>query len=426
MNSYANYQSAIRYLEGLANLPTQQPYLAGGSGDRSIHLKRMDSFLSQIGHPEKTLKIIHITGTSGKGSVTNMLHEVLHAAGHCVGSFTSPFVTTSIEKIKVGTRYISPGEFAEIVEELKPIIDRAYLFGPYERPTYFELFFAIALLYFKRMKCEYALLEVGLGGRYDSTNVIRRPLITAITNIDYDHREILGNTLQKIAYDKAGIIKSNSAFITTEKRPRLLRLFRRICEEKRSTYQALCVSGGYRVENESLVRAIGQKLGIDKWSIDRGTRTAFLACRFELMQTKPMVVLDGAHNRAKIRTTVNNIHALRYRKLHLILGFAKNKDQTSILEQIIPLADHVYLTRFQIKDRACAPPKELYLSAKSHLRPKATREVFLDPQRALDRALEAANDEDLVVVTGSFFLAGELRERWIPEERILRRRRAMG
>ncbi len=426
MNSDTSYQNAIRYLEGLANLPTQQPYLAGGTGDRSIHLKRMDYFLSLVGHPEKGLKMIHITGTSGKGSVTNMLHEVLHAADHRVGSFTSPFVTTSIEKIKVGARYISPGEFAEMVEELKPVIDRAYLFGPYERPTYFELFFAIALVYFKRMKCEYVVLEVGLGGRYDSTNVIRRPLITAITNIDYDHMDILGNTLEKIAYDKAGIIKPSSLFFTTEKRPRLLRLFRMICKEKRAAYQAIRVSGGYRAENEALVRAIAKKLGIHNRSIDRGIRNACLACRFELMQKEPMVVLDGAHNRAKIRTTVTNIHALRYRTLHLILGFAKNKDQTAILEQIVPLADRLYITRFQIKDRACTPPKELYLSAKDYLKPRAMCEVFLDPQRALQKALEIAADEDLIVVTGSFFLAGELRERWISEEQILRRRRAMG
>lgn len=355
-----------------------------------------------------------------------MLHEVLHAAGHRVGSFTSPFVTTSIEKIKVGSQYISPSEFVEILEELKPIIDRAYLCGPYERPTYFELFFAMALLYFKRMKCDYAVLEVGLGGRYDSTNVVQQPLVTAITNIDYDHMEILGNTLQKIAFDKAGIIKPNSSFFTTEKRPALVRLFRDICREQGASYQAIRVPGGYRAENEVLVRAIAQKVGVDERSMSVGMRKAFLACRFELMQTEPMVVLDGAHNRAKIRTTVNNIRALHYRKLHLVLGFAKNKDQTSILEQIIPLADHVYLTRFQIKDRACAPPKELYVSAKEYLRPKATSEVFLDPQRALQKALEVAAKEDLIVVTGSFFLAGELRERWIPEERILRRRRALG
>jgi len=158
-----------------------------------------------------------------------MIHEVLLVSGKKVGSFTSPFVVTSIEKVKVGELYISPEEFADIVEYLKPFIDEAYISGPYGRPSYFEIFFAIALVYFKQQKCEWVVLEVGLGGRYDATNIIERPIVTAITNIDYDHTEILGKTLKKIAFDKAGIIKTGAEFFTTEQNKSVLAVFSEIC-----------------------------------------------------------------------------------------------------------------------------------------------------------------------------------------------------
>ncbi len=426
MNSHFSYQKAIRYLEGLANLPTQQSYLAGGSGDRSVHLRRMRYFLDLLGNPDRGMKFVHITGTSGKGSVTNLVHEMAVAAGVHVGSFTSPFVTTSIEKIRVGTRFIEPQRFADLLQQIKPIIDRAYFSGPYGRPTYFELFLAIALLYFKDQKCELVLLEVGLGGRYDSTNVIEKPLITAITNIDYDHMEILGNTLRKIAQDKMGIIKHGSVFFTTEKRPALLKLFRAACNEVGAICSPLCVKDGYQAENAALASAIAKRLGIGSQAIQQGIDAARLPCRFEVMQTGPCVVLDGAHNRAKIRTTVENIKQLRYRKLHLVLGFAKNKDPKAILEQVIPLADAVYITRFQMKDRLCAPPDELSHMSKKYLKQGVSSKVFLDPNDALKQALAKAQPKDLIVATGSFFLAGELREWWIQEETILKRRRAFG
>lgn len=228
----------MSFLQGLNNLPLDGDYLVDKHhADR--YIKRMRYFLNLIGNPDKGMKLIHIAGTSGKGTVTNMVHEILLASGKNVGSFTSPFVTTPIEQIKVGDAYISPDEFADIVEYLKPFIDVAYTEGPYGSPSYFEIFFSIALVYFQRKKCDWVVLEVGLGGRYDATNVIERPSVTAITNIDYDHTELLGKTLRKIASDKAGIIKSGSAFFTTEQRPALLKIFSSICDEKRVAFRAL-------------------------------------------------------------------------------------------------------------------------------------------------------------------------------------------
>lgn len=262
MKNFEKYFAAAAYLKGLSNLPLRSDYLVDHKHP-GRYLDRMKYFLDLIGKPDRGVKFIHIAGTAGKGTVTTMIHEILHVAGKKVGSFTSPFVTTSIEKIKVGSKFISPNTFADIVEGLKPFIDESYRTGSYGRVSYFEICFAIALLYFQKRKCQWVVLEVGL---------------------------------------------------------------------------------------------------------------------------------------------------------------ADNKDSKAILEQIIPLADHVYFTRFQIKDRKCAHPKALLASSKQYLKKSARARIPLDPWLALSETLKIADKKDLILVTGSFFLVGELRKRWITEERILKNR----
>lgn len=423
MNNFERYNKAIYFLEGLSNLPLESEYTAKGQKSE-IYLKRMRYFLDLIGNPDRKLKFIHIAGTAGKGTVTTMVHEILHAAGKNVGSFTSPFVTTSIEKIKVKDKYIAPGELADIVEELKPFIDKAYLEGPYGRPSYFEIFLAIAFIYFQRQKCEWIVLEVGLGGIYDATNVIEHPAITAITNIDYDHTEILGKTLKQIAYNKAGIIKKGSNFFTAEQRLPMLKMFKDICREKKVPFYQVPRQASYQEYNRALASAITHSLGIGGAAVKKGIRNSRLQCRFEVMQGRPQVILDGAHNRSKIRSTIDNLKNAKFKKLRLIIGMAENKDSTSILEQIIPLADKVYASRFQIKERKCAHPKMLLEKSRRYLKKNARMEMFLDPERALSSALQEAGKGDLVLVVGSFFLAGELRKKWFPEKWVLEYRKS--
>ena len=422
MNKFQGYFRAVDFLQGLNNLPLDGDYLVDKHhADR--YIRRMRYFLNLIGNPDRELKFIHIAGTSGKGTVTNMVHEILFASGKNVGSFTSPFVTALIEEIKVGDEYISPDEFADIVEYLKPFIDAAYTEGPYGSPSYFEIFFSIALVYFQRKKCDWAVLEVGLGGRYDATNVIERPLVTAITNIDYDHTELLGKTLRKIAFDKAGIIKPGSAFFTTEQRPALLKIFSSICDEKRVAFRALPRQSDYREYNTELATALARHVGVSDESISRGINNMRLPCRFEVVGRNPIVVLDGAHNRAKIRSTLANLRRMTFKKLHLIIGIADNKDHVSILEQVIPLADSVSFTRFQSRERKCAHPKELLKKSAGYLKNLARVRMFLDPERAVSQSIQDANRDDLVLVVGSFFLAGEIRKRWFSEELILEKRK---
>src|SRR3989338_9980293 len=166
MPKFERYHQAVNFLEGLANLRYKY-YARDKHGDKSLYLRRMRYFLNLLGNPDRGMKYVHVTGTAGKGSVANLMQRVLMAEGFRVGLFTSPFVTTTIEKIKVNDIYISPNEFADLLERVKPVIDKAYAKSPYGGLAYFEVLIAMGFLYFKRQKCDWAILEVGMGGRFD-------------------------------------------------------------------------------------------------------------------------------------------------------------------------------------------------------------------------------------------------------------------
>ena len=357
--------------------------------DPTVYIKRMQWFLDLLGNPERNFKYVHVTGTAGKGTVAAMIQQALSKNGKRTGLFTSPFVTTSIEKIQVGDLYIDPNEFAEIVENIKPAIDKAFAKCPWGGPSYFERFLAIAFVYFKKQKCDWVVLEVGCGGRYDATNIIPAPVYSVLTNIDYDHTHILGKTLTKIAKDKSGIIKKGSKFFTTEIRPQLRAMMENICREQGASFTY--VKGG----NKELVEAMGYK-----------AENVKLPATFDIVQQRPLIIIDGAHNRAKMRYTAERLKRLKYDKLHLIVALAANKER-DILDAIP--ADFVYPTKFQSVDRQCTNPVKLYPGSP----------IFTDSSQALDAALQAAGPEDVILITGSFYLAGELRACWHSEMDIL-------
>ncbi len=423
MNKFLKYHEAVAFLEGLSNMPVKKNY-AEDRNQPSLYLERMKYFLKLLKNPHEGFKFVHITGTAGKGTVATMVFEMLQLENKKVGLFTSPFATTSIEKIKDNDGYIEPDTFADIVEGLKPFLNQAHLTGPYGRPSYFEIFLAIAFIYFKMRKLEYVVLEVGMGGRYDATNIISNPLVTAITNIDYDHTKVLGKTLNKIAYDKAGIIKKGGIFWTSEERRHILDIFRSVCKSNNTTFNHIPKHANYREYNLALSANIANSLGVSSKHIEEGAVRAKLPCRFETMQKGPIVVLDGAHNRAKIRSTVSNLKEMLYAKLFLIIGMAHDKDSNSILREVVPRADYMIFTRFQIKDRKCADPVDLERRSVKFKKKSAKTEVLLDPKLALKKAIKMAGKNDLILVTGSFFLAGELRKGWFSEEYVLRNRKS--
>ena len=229
------YQKDILFMESLVNIPKKNYLLK--VKDRSIFVERLRKFLTLVGSPEKKLKFIHIAGTSGKGTTSKLLEHMIADAGLKTGSFTSPFATTSIEKISIDQRLISPKSLHQILEyKIKPALDKYLLEFSEDQISYFECFLVIALIYFVEQKCDWVVMETGMGGEHDASNVIVNPKVTAITNIAMDHIETLGPKKSDIAKNKAGIIKRNSLFLTTEKDKKLLKIFKNKCKKEKYNF----------------------------------------------------------------------------------------------------------------------------------------------------------------------------------------------
>jgi dihydrofolate synthase / folylpolyglutamate synthase len=444
---HEKYHEALRFLESLRNLPGPSFMKKSRRRRRKFFIKRIDFLLELLGRPEKKLKFIHVTGTAGKGSVTAIAQAILTAAGKKTGGFFSPHVTSVVERIKIGDEFISPEEFASLTERLKPFLDRCALESPYGIPSFFEISLALAFLYFSEEKCEYAVLEVGIGGSFDATNVIRRAEVCVITNIGWDHRDVLGKTKAEIARDKSGIIKPGSRFFTGERSPEMLKIFRSACLENNSEFNRvkfdyqiikndlgglqfkyddyvfrMRLIGEHQAENAILaIKAVEQIVGNDHSAIKQGVEAATMPARLETMQKNPLVVIDGAHNVAKMKAAAKFIAAVKARKIFLVIALANNKDLSGIFRQIIPLAGEIFLTRFLDAERKSCDLKRMLKAARRITAKKIS--VFSDPPAAFAAALESAGQDDLIFVTGSFFLAGELRKKWFSEDYILKKRK---
>ncbi|MBU1202436.1 hypothetical protein KKH39_00065 [Patescibacteria group bacterium] len=424
-----NYQKDIEFIEGLSNIPRQNYLL--GIHDRAHFISRLENFLSLVGSPHKGQNFIHVTGTSGKGTTVKVLESLIANARLKVGSFTSPFATTSIEKISINNKLISPQELHQILEnDIKPALDKYVLKFKTEAISYFEVWLAIALLHFKNKKCNWVILEAGLGGRHDATNVIANPKVTAITNVGMDHMEILGNSKSAIAKDKAGIIKKNSIFITTEKNPKLLKIFLSVCKNKQAWYiQPSPLSKNYQLSNYfdtkrqrknlDLALNILDVLKIKPKNIQSVINSFGLICRQEIISQNPLIILDGSHNGDKLSNLIEFVKKQKYKKMYLILGFGFTKHYKVPLKKLIPLANKIYITRYLISGKKTADLKKLKIASQK-ISPKTPINIYHDPYQALESALKSAKQSDLILVTGSFFLAGEIRKKWVSEEYIIK------
>ena len=296
------------------------------------------------------------------------------------------------------------------------------LCGRHGAPSYFEIMMAIALIYFKKEKCEYVVLEVGLGGRYDATNIIKKPIITAITNIGLDHTQILGSRRIDIAKDKAGIIKKDSVFFTTEEDPKILFIFKNECVRVGAEYHPLIVKGlDYSSRNRLLAGSICENLGIIKNVSDIDSDIE-LPARFEIIRKRPLIIIDGAHNLSKIESTIYNLNQLKYSNLILVIAISLDKDWKSILKMIAPKADKIYITRFSVPGRQAVNLKLLFQEAKKYISKKDSIYLFSDQIQAYKTALQKLKATDALLVTGSFYLAGDIRKLYCSEEDILNNR----
>ncbi|MFH0815035.1 MAG: Mur ligase family protein, partial [Candidatus Falkowbacteria bacterium] len=361
------------------------------------------------------MKIIHIAGTSGKGTVTNLIHQIFWKAGYKTGVHVSPYAAIPLEKIQINGKFISPKEFSDVIDEAKPFLEKCLT--TFDAPSFFEALILIVLLYFKKKRCDYVVLETGLGGRYDGTNAVGKTILQIITNIGLDHTQILGNTVEKIAFEKAGIIRPHGHLITTATQPSVLKVFEKICKEKKSTLEVISSDN----PNEALAITVAKHFKIKNAAINAGLRTAKLPCRFEIVKKNPAIIIDGAHNPDKLKyCAVQLAQYLKKQqtKIHLVFALTNQKSIKDCLSPFKHFNVIIYPTRFLDATRKVTWPNNIATAAKQ-LGIKCQK-FFLDPQDALQKALAFATKSDIILITGSFYLCSELREHWISEDYMIK------
>ncbi|MFH1631871.1 MAG: Mur ligase family protein [bacterium] len=420
----SKFTNSYTQLLSLTNLQLK-PY-TDSKAELEKSLARTKALLKLLGSPENILKFVHITGTSGKGSVANMVHQMLTLDSRKVGTYTSPHTTTYLERFQVGDKLISPNLLAGCISDV--IVAYSRLLGKAGGElSFFELSTVLALYAFHKAGCEWCVLEVGCGGRFDATNVIPTPEVAVITNIDKDHTQILGDTLAKIAYEKAGIIKRGGTVLCGETRPAIRKIF---MKEAIKTQAALFFVnppnfdivdpslGAHQQHNAALAKRTALELDVDQEVIAKAMADCKKPpCRFEIMQQSPMIVLDGAHSPAKIKAATRMIKMLD-KPVHILFGCTAAKDADEMLDQLNPVAKTITTTRFTTTFRKAANPAELLLNVEKSKRAG----FYLDPHEALEHVRKITKQGEVIVVTGSLYLAGELRQEWITEAQILKKR----
>ena len=414
------YSQAIEYIHS-------RPRFAGRPG-----LDRIKQILSCCGNPQKSMRFIHVAGTNGKGSVSAMLSEILRCAGFCTALYTSPYVTDFRERFRVNGEMPREEELARIIGRIKPIIDKMDAGGDFANE--FEINTAAALLWFKEMRCEYAVLETGLGGRLDATNVIDAPDCAVITHIDLDHTGVLGDTVGQIAAEKCGIIKRGSRVtVYPEQYPEAESVIRAACAERGCelfipqmkdvtdcrvgldgcgfTYGGIeyktPLVGAHQIKNAVTAVAAAESIGISADCIRRGVASARVPARQEVLSVSPAVILDGAHNPDGLRALAYTVGALLPDKPAAIIGMLADKDCESAVKHIAPCFSRIVTV-------AVNSPRTLSAEALAKIAEKYCPNVQIAENT--DDALRDIFDRPIpngLVACGSLYLAGEIRPKLI-------------
>ncbi len=388
--------------------------------------------LTGLNNPQEKCRYIHIAGTNGKGSVAAMLSAIFTQAGYRIGFYSSPHLISFHERFRLQDQDITDDEVLELINQVRQVVQDI------ELPTFFEFVTAMAFLYYSQKAADPVILETGMGGRLDATNIIQ-PLLTIITNIAMDHREFLGNDLRAIAAEKAGIIKPGVPVVTyvSQASARLpIQAASGVLKSPlyyggsdfqvkgqgngRFRYQGrhLTLSGlqtnlvgRHQYRNAAVALAAVELLQeqgfhLPEESIRQGLQQVRWPGRLEVVSTRPQIILDGAHNPAAATTLMQALkHDLIYRRLILVLGIMADKDIRGILRRLLPLAQVVIFSRPRY-ERAATPEKLKSLAA------NAPRETYVidDLAAAIAQARRLADQDDLIVVTGSLFTIGEARQ----------------
>ncbi|MGN0613932.1 MAG: bifunctional folylpolyglutamate synthase/dihydrofolate synthase [Porcipelethomonas sp.] len=418
-----NYKEAREYLNRLA---------ANGS---ILGLERMKALLRQLGDPQDTLKFIHISGTNGKGSVLAYISTVLTGAGYTTGRYISPTLFSYRERIQVDGREIGKDSLAFHVTEIAEAIEKMQTEGE-ETPTLFEAETAMAFLYFKEKKCDIVVLETGLGGAKDATNVIDTTVMEIITPISTDHTAILGDTPEKIAAEKAGIIKPDTIVVSAKQHPEAEQVITETCRRKNCGYHAVdtsCIrdihygcerqsfsyrswkdvqislAGSCQIHNAALALEALDALRKTGFSLpDRQIYEGLLHTqwrgRFTVICPKPTVIMDGAHNPAAAEELRRSLELyFKEKKLYYIFGMFQDKDYKKVIELTAPLAEHIITV--ETPDNPRSLPAEKLAEAAAAVNPSV--EAAESIQQAVSKALALAEDEDAVIIFGSLSFLGE-------------------
>jgi len=404
-----NYQSALDYSNSFIDFEKIPRYNYASS----FRLERMHAFLQELGNPHDKLNAIHVAGSKGKGSTCAMVASVLKEAGYRVGLYTSPHLVDTRERIRVSDEIIKEDEFVWLIERIRPAAEKLRDHSELGKLSFFEILTAAAFLYFKEKEVDFAVLETGLGGRLDATNVAE-PVVCGITSISMEHMDKLGNTLREIAKEKAGIIKSRCSVFAVKQQKKVIDVIREACREKHAKlhevsrelpYENLDMSllGRHQLENAGLAIAMVKFLDskVDEKTIRSGLKNVDWPGRMQVVQKEPYVILDGAQNVASIKAVLSSIKTIfRYNNLISVFGISGDKDIEGVARELNKASDTLILTRSK-NERAAAPVhlKE-YFS-----RPDAR--IISNVKDALIAGLEIAGKEDLVLVTGSLYVVGD-------------------
>jgi dihydrofolate synthase/folylpolyglutamate synthase len=412
-----------------------------------LGLERVGRLLSLLGNPEKDCEFLHVAGTNGKGSVTAMMAGALRASGYRTGTYISPYLEDFRERIVLHGMMIPKGDLASMVAEVRPRVQEMLSEG-FEHPTEFEVITALAFLYYSRQECDYVSLEVGLGGRFDATNVVT-PAVSTITTISFDHTERLGDTLGKIAFEKAGIIKPGMPVVTGVTAEEPLAVIRDRARELGSplfivangpgadvTWEEVSYSmdgqvidvrgpsfeyaglkvpfmGRHQQQNASLAVASLElarpltrqgRLYLDRAAVAHGIASTTWPGRLEVLSRKPTVILDGAHNPEGARVLAEAMEEVPRRRLICVLGILGDKAYKEVVSSVAPMCDHVVVTRPDT-------PRALDLDLLAGEVKRYLDEVEIEPDigKAIDKALAKACFDDAVLCCGSLYLVGPVR-----------------
>ncbi len=424
-----SYRKAIEYIYNLNKYGIK------------LGLKNITFLLSLFDNPHLKTKVIHIAGTNGKGSTSAIIYSILQKAKYRVGLYTSPHLVEFQERMRINGRYITKEEVCSLLERMKPKINKVAHTKGYQHPTFFEVITAMAFLYFYEQKTDFAVIEVGLGGRLDATNVCQ-PEVSVLTHIDIDHRDKLGNTLAEIAGEKAAIIKKNTPVVSAQQLPEAAEVITKIAQERGATlyhygreinttllssmlkgnyfnYSGIYhkidnlfvpLAGEYQLENAALAIAtaelltnMGYMITID--DISHGVRDSQWPGRFEIVREKPLIILDGAHNPNGVYQFITNLKKLiPNKKIIAVLGVFQDKDYPTIVKIIVPQVNQVILT---MADNPRATPTALLAKEALHY---IKQENIIETDKvatAINKSLQIAQDDEVICITGSLYTVGE-------------------